>query len=156
MGQFARDKIYQTFPLPSQAFQPLERAPAGCTIKTPAPTVQLRVLGSSLCFPKAGFDKKRLFYTQGDYGLFQCSGPCYNETFENETIIRNLVEKQKDMRKSSDLLLVYPHCGKPLFIKLSLLFPALLPVLQRYTFTPHFLKMGVDKKAAIAYTNHIK
>ena len=26
---------------------------------------------------KAGFDKKRLFYTQGDYGLFQCSLPCH-------------------------------------------------------------------------------
>ena len=25
------------------------------------------------CFQKAGFDKERLFYTQGDYGLFQCS-----------------------------------------------------------------------------------
>ena len=29
------------------------------------------------CFQKAGFDKKRLIYTQGDYGLFQCSEPCY-------------------------------------------------------------------------------
>ena len=28
------------------------------------------------CFQKAGFDKERLFYTQGDYGLFQCSKPC--------------------------------------------------------------------------------
>lgn len=25
------------------------------------------------CFQKAGFDKKRLFYTQGDYGLLQCN-----------------------------------------------------------------------------------
>jgi len=32
------------------------------------------------CFQKAGFDKKRLFYTQGDYGLFQCSEPCCQET----------------------------------------------------------------------------
>ena len=35
------------------------------------------------CFQKAGFDKKRLFYTQGDYGLFQCSEPCCNDTFDN-------------------------------------------------------------------------
>lgn len=33
------------------------------------------------CFQKAGFDKERLFYTQSDYGLFQCSGPCCQETF---------------------------------------------------------------------------
>lgn len=40
------------------------------------------------CFQKAGFDKKRLFYTQGDYGLFQCSEPCCRETFDNESTIR--------------------------------------------------------------------
>lgn len=36
------------------------------------------------CFQKAGFDKKRLFYTQRDYGLFQCSELCCQETFDNE------------------------------------------------------------------------
>ena len=40
------------------------------------------------CFQKAGFDKKRLFYTQGDYGLFQCSAPCHQETYDNEALIR--------------------------------------------------------------------
>lgn len=46
------------------------------------------------CFQKAGFDKKRLFYTQGDYGLFQCSEPCCQETFDNEALIRQMVEAQ--------------------------------------------------------------
>ena len=46
------------------------------------------------CFQKAGFDKKRLFYTQGDYGLFQCSEPCCPETFDNEALIRQMVEAQ--------------------------------------------------------------
>lgn len=32
------------------------------------------------CFQRAGFDKHRLFYTQGDYGLFQCSRPCCQKT----------------------------------------------------------------------------
>ena len=41
------------------------------------------------CFQEAGFDKKRLFYTQGDYGLFQCSKPCCQETFDNEAVIRD-------------------------------------------------------------------
>ena len=40
------------------------------------------------CFQKAGFDKKRLFYTQGDYGLFQCSKPCCAKTWDNEETIR--------------------------------------------------------------------
>ena len=70
------------------------------------------------CFQKAGFDKKRLFYTQGDYGLFQCSEPCCNETFENEDIMRQMVERQKDMRIPSELLPVCPHCGKPLTMNL--------------------------------------
>ena len=39
-------------------------------------------------FQKAGFDKHRLFYTQGDYGLWQCSVPCHNETYDNETTVR--------------------------------------------------------------------
>ena len=45
------------------------------------------------CFQKAGFDKQRLFYTQGDYGLFQCSEPCRQETWNNETIIREMVRR---------------------------------------------------------------
>lgn len=66
------------------------------------------------CFQKAGFDKKRLFYTQGDYGLLQCSVPCCNKTFDNEDIIRQMMEQQKDMHIPSALLPVCPHCGKPL------------------------------------------
>lgn len=70
------------------------------------------------CFQKAGFDKKRLFYTQGDYGLFQCSEPCCQETFDNESIIQQMMERQKDMRIPSELLPVCPHCGKPLTMNL--------------------------------------
>lgn len=70
------------------------------------------------CFQKAGFDKKRLFYTQGDYGLFQCSEPCCRETFDNESIIRQMMERQKDMKIPTELLPVCPHCGKPLTMNL--------------------------------------
>ncbi len=70
------------------------------------------------CFQKAGFDKKRLFYTQGDYGLFQCSEPCCQETFDNEAIILQMVEKQRDMRIPEKLLPICPHCGKPMTMNL--------------------------------------
>ena len=66
------------------------------------------------CFQKAGFDKKRLFYTQGDYGLFQCSEPCCQETWDNEAIVREMVDRQKDMRIPTGLIPVCPHCGKPM------------------------------------------
>lgn len=64
------------------------------------------------CFQNAGFDKNRLFYTQGDYGLFQCSEPCHQETFENEVIIRKMVDQQKNMRIPKELIPRCPYCGK--------------------------------------------
>ena len=70
------------------------------------------------CFQKAGFDKKRLFYTQGDYGLFQCSEPCCQETFENEAVIRQMMERQENMKIPTELLPVCPHCGKPMTMNL--------------------------------------
>ena len=70
------------------------------------------------CFQKAGFDKKRLFYTQGDYGLFQCSEPCCQETFDNEAVICEMVKRQENMKIPTGLLPTCPHCGKPLTMNL--------------------------------------
>lgn len=70
------------------------------------------------CFQKAGVDRQRLFYTQGDYGLFQCSGPCCQETFDNEAVIRRMVTEQRDMRVPTELLPRCPHCGRPLTVNL--------------------------------------
>ena len=46
------------------------------------------------CFQKAGFDKHRMFYTQGDYGLWQCRRPCHHETYDNRKIVEKMVEAQ--------------------------------------------------------------
>ena len=70
------------------------------------------------CFQKAGFEKKRLFYTQGDYGLFQCSEPCCQETFDNEAVVREMVARQENMKIPSELLPVCPHCGNPMTMNL--------------------------------------
>ena len=86
------------------------------------------------CFRKAGFDKKHLFYTQGDYGLFQCSEPCCQETFDNEKTVRAMVEAQgftvadgvltpptdgtPTMAVPSELLPGCPHCGRPMTMNL--------------------------------------
>lgn len=69
-------------------------------------------------FQLAGFDKKRLFYTQGDYGLFQCSEPCCNETFDNENAVRTMVKKQQNTKIPDELIPRCPHCGKPMAMNL--------------------------------------
>ena len=65
-------------------------------------------------FQTAGFDKERLFYTQGDYGLFQCSQPCHNRTYDNESAVREMLKAQKDMRIPTELIPRCPVCGKPM------------------------------------------
>lgn len=69
-------------------------------------------------FQLAGFDKKRLFYTQGDYGLWQCSEPCCNETFDNENAVRTMVKEQCNMKIPDELIPRCPHCGKPMAMNL--------------------------------------
>ena len=70
------------------------------------------------CFQKSGFDKNRLFYTQGDYGLWQCSEPCHARTYDNEQTVRQMLERQRDMRIPSDLIPYCPRCGKPMTMNL--------------------------------------
>ena len=82
-------------------------------------------------FQKAGFDKKRLFYTQGDYGLLQCSGPCCQETYDNESLVRQMLTAQgyaigpdnrltlpegmtPKMAIPSELVPRCPRCGRPM------------------------------------------
>lgn len=62
-------------------------------------------------FQLAGFDKKRLYYTQGDYGLFQCSRPCCRETFDNEDAVRTMSAAVKGRAIPIELIPRCPHCG---------------------------------------------
>ncbi len=87
------------------------------------------------CFQKAGFDRHRLFYTQGDYGLFQCSAPCHQETYDNEKVIREMVTAQgykigpdgalflpegivPKMTVPAELIPHCPKCGRPMSMNL--------------------------------------
>ena len=63
-------------------------------------------------FQLAGFDKNRLFYTQGDYGLFQCSTPCHNKTYDNKDFIHKMLKETKDNKIPSYLIPKCPICGK--------------------------------------------
>jgi len=69
-------------------------------------------------FQLAGFDKKRLFYTQGDYGLWQCSKPCHRETYDNEDVVRRMAAEQRDMKIPTGLIPRCPKCGRPMTMNL--------------------------------------
>lgn len=87
------------------------------------------------CFQKAGFDKKRLFYTQGDYGLFQCQAPCCQNTFDNQKLIYEMMDaqgytlnnkKEYELKKGTISKMVIPtelipkckQCGKQMTMNL--------------------------------------
>ena len=70
------------------------------------------------CFQKAGFDKARLFYTQGDYGLWQCSRPCHRKTYDNETVIKKMFVEQKNRKVPRKLVPRCPVCGAPMSMNL--------------------------------------
>lgn len=70
------------------------------------------------CFQKAGFEKDRLFYTQGDYGLWQCSKPCHKKTYDDETMIRKMFAEQRDMKIPGELVPHCPVCGAPMSMNL--------------------------------------
>lgn len=69
-------------------------------------------------FQANGFDKKRLFYTQGDYGLWQCSKACHQKTYENEETVRKMIAEQQDMKIPSELIPYCPVCGAPMTMNL--------------------------------------
>lgn len=69
-------------------------------------------------FQLAGFDKKRLFYTQGDYGLWQCSEACHQKTYDNEETVRKMLKAQSNMRIPTELIPHCPLCGSPMTMNL--------------------------------------
>jgi NAD-dependent SIR2 family protein deacetylase len=87
------------------------------------------------CFQKTGFDRHRMFYTQGDYGLFQCSEPCHKETYDNAEMVRKMVKAQGFVIQADGTLALpedgilqqtiptelvprCPKCGKPMSMNL--------------------------------------
>ncbi len=71
-------------------------------------------------FQRARFDHHRLFYMQGDYGLWQCSVPCHQKTYDNEAIVHEMVRSQTDLRIPSWLIPRCPRCGKPMSMNLRI------------------------------------
>lgn len=81
------------------------------------------------CFQKAGFDKQRLFYTQGDCGLWQCRKPCHQETYDNEENVKACImaqgfeiDENGDLKEPKNITMTVPEnliphcpkCGRPM------------------------------------------
>lgn len=62
-------------------------------------------------FQNNAFEKNRLFYTQGDYGLWQCKTPCHRKTYDNEDAVRRMIAEERDMRIPTELVPKCPVCG---------------------------------------------
>lgn len=69
-------------------------------------------------FQRAGVDKHRLFYTQGDYGLWQCATPCHQQTYDNAEAVAAMLHQQRDLRIPTELLPRCPKCGGPMRMNL--------------------------------------
>ena len=62
-------------------------------------------------FYKAGFDEKRIFATQGDYGKIQCQKACHQKTYDAKELFRKMDEARKDCLIPSELVPKCPVCG---------------------------------------------
>ena len=109
-------------------------------------------------FQRAGFDKKRLFYTQGDYGLFQSADPELGETYDNEEWTMQAMEAQGFVKDEAGVFQV-PENGK-----ISMKIPSELipttpdgsPVSMNLRSDDTFVEDAGWHKAAKAYSDFIR
>ena len=59
-----------------------------------------------------GFDDKRIFATQGDYGQLQCSRGCHDTLYDNRNLVFELLENTVDCRVPADMIPYCPVCGE--------------------------------------------
>ena len=62
-------------------------------------------------FYKAGFDEKRIFATQGDYGKIQCQKACHPKTYDAKDLFRKMDKARRDCLIPSELVPKCPVCG---------------------------------------------
>lgn len=75
-------------------------------------------------FQRAGFDKERLFYTQGDYGLWQSVNPKIQKTYDNRDAVLAMMEAQ-GFQKGSDGSFLPPEEGETITMRIP---TALIPL----------------------------
>ena len=69
-------------------------------------------------FYKAGFDKNRIFATQGSYAYIQCSYACHNKIYNATDMVKEMVENIRDCKIPSELVPKCPVCGENMEVNL--------------------------------------
>lgn len=69
-------------------------------------------------FHKAGFPDEKIFAVQGDYGYFQCAKGCHQKLYENENLVREMVEQTSDCKIPTSLVPHCPVCGGPMDVNI--------------------------------------
>ena len=109
-------------------------------------------------FQRAGFDKKRLFYTQGDYGLFQSMDPADRKTYDNEDWVMEAMRAQGFVM-NEDGVFVPPEDGKLLMRLPSELIPTTpdgAPVDMNLRSDDSFLEDEGWHRASAAYADFLR
>ena len=117
-------------------------------------------------FQKAGFDKERLFYTQGDYGLWQCSTPCHKRTYDNkEKVVKMLLSQGFAIGKNSELIVPVSENGETDHEMLSMRVPSSLvpycpvcgePMTMNLRSDDTFVEDEGWRRASAAYAEFLK
>lgn len=66
----------------------------------------------------SGFDEKKVFATQGDYGLIQCRKGCHPKTYDAANMFRQMDQARKDCLVPSYMVPKCPVCGGPMEMNL--------------------------------------
>lgn len=70
-------------------------------------------------FEKAGFDKKRIFATQGSYRYIQCSQACHNKLYDDSDLVKEMIAKtNEDLKIPTKLVPKCPICGEDMDVNL--------------------------------------
>jgi NAD-dependent SIR2 family protein deacetylase len=69
-------------------------------------------------FWKAGFPDEKIFATQGDYGYIQCAAGCHDKVYDDEELVKKMLQQTNDCRIPSELVPKCPVCGGEMDINL--------------------------------------
>lgn len=69
-------------------------------------------------FYKSGFDKDKIFATQGSYRYIQCKNACHNKIYDATNIVKKMIENITDCKIPTKLVPKCPVCGGEMEVNL--------------------------------------